>query len=368
MTLEAWLPLLLAANLAHISYAETSKSERLREQVFSFLPGYASNAGSFKTLRAASLIDCCHHCLTTSGCTSGTFHEAGSTKSLCALINHTLTNEVCAETRAGSVYFKAFKGSYADPCADVKCKNGGTCVPDCSESGFKCQCTLANNGKLCNGWTVAISSCKDILEKTSHRKNMAYTFTVGSKETDVYCHMSSICGSGGWTLVMKIDGAKSTFQCASSYWSDKLEYNPDSGKTGFDKNETKLSTFWGVSFENLCLGMSYSGGLRHGLLTYRATSLYDVIADGTYRGTTAGRAMWFGLLAGSSLQNNCNREGFNPLGRIRLGIMSNQENDCNSPDSYIGFGYGSLASGNSCHLTCNNGEKTIYTFGYIFVK
>ena len=41
--------------------------------------------------------------------------------------------------------------------------------------------------------------------------NKAYPLKVGSASVPVYCHMTAdigSCGGGGWTLVMKIDGAK----------------------------------------------------------------------------------------------------------------------------------------------------------------
>lgn len=44
----------------------------------------------------------------------------------------------------------------------------------------------------------------------------------------------------------------------------------------------------------------------------QASSLYSLIADGKYRNTSLGRATWKTLIGnGASLQNNCNREGFN---------------------------------------------------------
>ena len=41
---------------------------------------------------------------------------------------------------------------------------------------------------------------------------MAYTLQTDVGKVPVYCHMTSIdgCGSGGWTMVMKIDGHKVT--------------------------------------------------------------------------------------------------------------------------------------------------------------
>ena len=46
----------------------------------------------------------------------------------------------------------------------------------------------------------------------SGKENKAYILKVGSVKIPVYCHMTGAglgtCGGGGWTLVMKTDGAK----------------------------------------------------------------------------------------------------------------------------------------------------------------
>ena len=59
--------------------------------------------------------------------------------------------------------------------------------------------------------------------------------------------------------------------------------------------------------------------------------------------TQAGLAGWKALLVDASLQQSCHAEGLNMassfgLKRVRIGIMGNQENDCASPDSWIGVG------------------------------
>lgn len=44
---------------------------------------------------------------------------------------------------------------------------------------------------------------------TRSEGNKAYPLKVGSNILSVYCHMNDdlrACGSGGWTLVIKIDG------------------------------------------------------------------------------------------------------------------------------------------------------------------
>ena len=81
----------------------------------------------------------------------------------------------------------------------------------------------------------------------------------------------------------------------------------------------------------------------------------------------------------ASLQHNCNKEGFNALSgqtdrsKVRIGIVSNDQNDCRSCDSLIGFGTGShpndaKSCGNEAEGTSDNGRKSIKAMGYILVQ
>ncbi|KAK3750715.1 hypothetical protein QZH41_017272, partial [Actinostola sp. cb2023] len=165
--------------------------------------------------------------------------------------------------------------------------------------------------------------------------------------TKAYCYMENIpgCGGGGWTTIMKTNGYKSTFRYDSALWTNRNPYHVTShGQSGTDGRETKLPTYWTLPFTKLCLGMKTKAAQQQPNwihLNYKARSLYSVIADGRYRSFSIGRSKWKSLIAGSSLQRNCNREGFNnllPQERTRIGILSNNENSCSSPDSRIGFG------------------------------
>ena len=42
------------------------------------------------------------------------------------------------------------------------------------------------------------------------KQNSAYLLKIGSVKTAVFCHMTSLgaCGGGGWTLVIKMNGAQ----------------------------------------------------------------------------------------------------------------------------------------------------------------
>ena len=112
------------------------------------------------------------------------------------------------------------------------------------------------------------------------------------------------------------------------------------------------------------------------VINKQANSLYSLIADGKYRNTTLGRDKWKKLIGSeASLQDNCNKEGFNALfdsshSRARIGMVANQENDCSTCDSRIGFGTGgkhdvSNTCGNEASYSPDNGDKHIKAMGYI---
>ena len=135
--------------------------------------------------------------------------------------------------------------------------------------------------------------------------------------------------------------------------------------------------------------MKVHNDLRFVLIRSAANSLFDLIAYGNYRPTHLGRETWRSLIAHSSLQKKCNKEGFNVVGtadifhaRVRIGLIANQEHDCHSPDSFIGFGGPGPDRRRHCHVrnvinTCgnsatdchpDNGVKEVQAMGYIFVR
>ena len=110
-----------------------------------------------------------------------------------------------------------------------------------------------------------------------------------------------------------------------------------------------------------------------------APSLYSLIADGQYRAISLGRDKWKSLIgADASLQLNCNKEGFNSQGylmhsKARIGIIGNEQSNCESTDSRIGFGTGgspdkSITCGNVACFGPDNGNRYIKAMGYIMVQ
>ena len=171
-----------------------------------------------------------------------------------------------------------------------------------------------------------------------------------------------------------------TFHYDSAYWSNKNEYNPLAGRTGFDSLETKLPTYWNTSFSKICLGMKVGNVTNFLVVNKQADSLHSLIADGQYRATSLGRDTWKTLIGSqASLQSNCNKEGFNAVGsniqhsKARIGITNNEQNDCNSCDTRLGLGTGGYSDdtntcGNVASHAPDNGVKIIKTMGYILVQ
>ena len=117
------------------------------------------------------------------------------------------------------------------------------------------------------------------------------------------------------------------------------------------------------------------------------SSLFNVIAGGVFSSTTVGKETWKSLISETLLQENCNLEGLNVQQasiehdnhvKVRIGIVANNQDDCESCDSCIGFGI-SIRSCNGYDLTStscgtskagcgNKPNKNMAAFGYILVQ
>ena len=184
------------------------------------------------------------------------------------------------------------------------------------------------------------------------------------------------------TLLVFLLLFQKTFHYDSALWSNKNAYNLPGGKTaGFDFEETKLPSYWNTSFSKIFLGMKIPGQpIKFLVINKQAQSLHSPIADGKYLSTSLNRNKWKKLIGSqASLQANCKREGFNASSkghsRTRIGIIGNNENDCLTPDSRIGFGDGGHHDNlNTCgnfainHPSSDNGGKNIKAMGYILVQ
>ena len=122
------------------------------------------------------------------------------------------------------------------------------------------------------------------------------------------------------------------------------------------------------------------------MINHTANSLLDVIADGAPKQSTAGKDTWRSLMNSSLLEPNCNRKGFNlqpakaygSYVKVRIGLVANNQDDCNSCHSCIGFGisvsscqgtYRDSASCGTSKAGCHGKRnQNMAAFGYILVQ
>nr|XP_058950988.1 uncharacterized protein LOC131778583 [Pocillopora verrucosa] len=297
--------------------------------------------------------------------------------------NHCANNASCQRSSTDKLYQclcpAGYEGARCQNDIDECAKGNHHCSPYAfcknTKGSYNCACKpgFTGNGRECKGPT----SCKEIYDKDTSSISGVVTLFVDSNPLSVFCHMGNFgCGDGGWTPVMKIDGRKTTFHYDAHYWINYDEFNLLGGETGFDEQESKLSTYWNTSFSKICLGMKINQQLRFIVISKLADSLHSLIADGQYRNTSLGRDGWKKLIgSNASLQRNCNKEGFNAVGdrdhaKVRIGIVSNDQNHCESCNSLIGFGTGSHPKGaKSCgNEALQDGGRSIKAMGYILVQ
>ena len=176
------------------------------------------------------------------------------------------------------------------------------------------------------------------------------------------------------------------FDYDSSYWTNKEVFTVEDGLEGLTEKQTKLASYWNTPFSKLCLGMKVNNVTKWIVIDHQASSLFSEIADGSFRETFAGREQWKSLIHGSFLQLNCNKEGFNykkEFGsgsylKIRIGFVANNQDNCDTPDSCIGFGTSVKGCEITLNTTCGNlficgqyrnmDNKDTAAFGFMLVQ
>lgn len=260
-------------------------------------------------------------------------------------------------------------------CVPVGCANG---VLDPGESDVDCGvacgrgCTAGKHcsgpadcgGRVCNSNVCGLAtSCDQILAGDPTAPSTTYplasTRTGATSPWNTYCAMiGSGVDAGGWTLVLKASKASPTFAYDSALWTDT---NLLAGSPDLAPGEAKLEGFLSLAVHAVRVGVTSgtaataryvmltmpTSGLPGGL-TYPPASLGQLLATNTYVATSGGgRAAWLDALPGSALQKNCNREGLNVVAgamSVRIGILGNEQGNCDTPDSRLGVG----GAGSSC--------------------
>jgi hypothetical protein len=250
----------------------------------------------------------------------------------------------------------------AQPTDRVRDAEDAGCPEPCMGKGY------------CLGSECVYASCKDRLAAFPTSASGVYPIDPdlggGDLPFSAFCKMD-VTG-GGWTLLVKVDGHKSTFNFDSPLWESTTTFHPE--LPDLDENEAKLHSYSTLPFSALLVGMHDLGGTRWTVLSLGGSSLRDLMAT-SYHPSALGRDAWMKLPGGGSLQPFCNLEGVNantPQARIRLGILANQQNDCTSCDSFIGFGgqysQENMACGNLAYKVPDAGDRVDPDVGYVMAR
>ena len=243
-----------------------------------------------------------------------------------------------------------------------------------------------------------ISSCAGVLSANTSAVSGIYNISIFALGVSwpVWCEMRN---GTAWTLLMKIDGSQTRFSFSSSLWTTSSTLN-EPLSLGQDNLEYKSVLYNMMPFTQLLLGMRSRSdpytATRWTTMSYAGASLLDVISRPqptlvTSKNSTVARADFLSIVGpdaeSCSLQPYCNQVGFNLIPdpdsasgvyysqsvSLRIGIIANEQVDCGSPDSFIGFGgyhgvptQSLLASG--CRGAFPGGSNSIPRFGYILAR
>jgi hypothetical protein len=166
--------------------------------------------------------------------------------------------------------------------------------------------------------------------------------TVGS--TYVYCDMNT--NGGGWMLAAKVYNNTTKFNGYSSTdWTTIGTFNADQLPTFAGHIKTDVYNYWLPT-----TGLRLSGGTVGNNLyeSWTGQSVVTLLNAATVNSQNS-RALWVSWgtsaagIASTTFDNqpNCNQAGTNKsysTHSVRIGISMNNENDCGSNDSSLGFG------------------------------
>lgn len=219
-------------------------------------------------------------------------------------------------------------------------------------------------------------SCKRIRDLDPSTQNGIFPLDTdgdGILESN-YCNMQ--IEGWGWTLVMKADGDNQTFEYDSLYWENTDTYNPDDYK--YDELEYKNEQFSSLGFQQVMLELKTDNNTRYIIAAIDWESLQEIFAW-EYTQTYLTREIWKTIIEDSSLQFLCNKEWFNVTAdnendsdiKTRFWIISNQENQCDTPDSRIWIWSNwrdNFSVWNYADYEPDNGFKSTSSFWYLYVR
>jgi len=193
-----------------------------------------------------------------------------------------------------------------------------------------------------------------VLDATPADKCTVPACPAPKKPTIVAAAKNAVCSFKG--VAMVVAGGSTTLHYGSSHWTSSSTGDLGGGnsKTDLFFEKAKKATFT-FSTGSQTRSISVDMGGKSLQQKFKAGTSYTSISLGTWRGLGGNKKFAY--------QNHCNRQGFDVTAKhgykLRFGIIFNEQNNCNSPDTMIGVGMQSAAkmsAGGYCGC-CQNGGK-----------
>jgi hypothetical protein len=221
-------------------------------------------------------------------------------------------------------------------------------------------------------WITLNASCKRIKDLKGWSQDWVYTINpTWTSKIKVYCDMST--DWGGWTLVLKADGNKTTFNYESDYWTKTDTLNESDFK--YDTTEFKSPLFNTMFFKEVYLQLVTWTEKKYITLNKEANSLREVF-NSWYQPLDISKETWMKLVPWASLQPYCNQVWFNTPSwtQARIWISSNNQTYCGSNDSALWIwldaeeSYNSSVWNNCGASECSSWNKEINSFWYLYIR
>jgi hypothetical protein len=216
----------------------------------------------------------------------------------------------------------------------------------------------------------AADSAAAIKTLTGTTTDTFYWIIIDGVATNVWCDMNN--NGGGWMMAMRCHNNNNRWTYNDGSWTNTTLFNEGQAFTFGDHIKTRVYT--NRAFTQVRL---VGGALSNGLVeNWSYSSMISLM--GTGQGSGNSRASWISWMttAGGQdplLQANCNQIGVNRAFNymyVKIGITANNEGDCSTNDSALGFGVQGISpygNQNSFGAFSSSGRNSIYT-GAIFVK
>jgi hypothetical protein len=226
-------------------------------------------------------------------------------------------------------------------------------------------------------YQTAAPSAEYIKTITGTSTNGFYWIYISGEPTQVWCDMQN--DNGGWMLVTKTTTNNSKWSYTDFSWTDSTIFNEGEDAISY-AGHIKTKVYTSVAFSRVRLA---AGTLSNGIVENNWSDSISFSNFMTYSvNSSLPKSTWVNWMTNAlgtdpGMQPFCNQIGTNKTygyQNIKIGGTFNQENDCDSNDSSLGWGsYGATLNGsrpwvNDISFGAFNAGASYTSTGWIFVK